>query len=440
MSLASKNAMFVTLCASCVVLALLSTALNTALPAIAVGVGVQAQTAQWLVSGYALALAICMPATGFMASRFPTRPLYVGALALFVVCTVACALSGSFALIMAARVGQAAANALVSNLTQVSILAVFSKEQRGSRMGWFGLSVGVAPVIAPALGGFVVDMFGWRALFAVIAAMGAVCLAAALTFVRNVLPASVREFDGLSFGLSVPVFGGFAIGLGQLSSSGLSSAVAWVSLLCALAASALFFPRQMRSAEPFLNVRLLANNRFARSVLASAALYAVMMGGAAALPVYLQESLSCTAFAAGAVVLPAALLMAAVNPIAGWLFDRMGMPRLAFAGALLLLLGNVGMCVPAAGSSVVAAAVLAALRYVGIGLVQMPLVTWGNSAVPDADMPQATALLTSFRNVAGAMGVAVFVGVLGAVGMPAAFAGMAAASLLILACCKSRAR
>ncbi len=436
MSNASKNALFATLCSSCVVLALLSTALNTALPAIGAGLGVPSQTAQWLVSGYALALAVSMPATGFAVSRFASRPLYVVALMIFVLCSLCCALSPSFALVMVARVGQAAANALISNLTQVAILSMYSKEQRGTRMGWFGLSVGVAPVIAPALGGIVVDALGWRVLFVIVTAAGAACLAAALAFMRNVLPTKHASLDAPSFGLSIVLFGGLAIGLGQFASGGLVDIATLAPLLCGAAAAAVFVPRQVHAPEPFLNLRLLGNRRFARSVIASAALYAVMMGGAAVLPVYLQQDLGCSASVAGAVVLPAALLMALVNPLAGSAFDRRGMHSVAVVGALLLLVGCGGMCFSGLGASVPAVAVLAVLRYVGIGLVQMPLVTWGNAAVDNKDMSQATALLTSFRNIAGALGVAVFIGVLGTSGIAVAFAGMAVLSLLVLVAAK----
>ncbi len=436
MSNASKNALFATLCSSCFVLALLSTALNTVLPAIGAGLGVPSQTAQWLVSGYVLALAISMPATGFAVSRFASRPLYIAALGFFVLCSLCCALSPSFAFVMAARVGQAVANALVSNLTQVTILSMYTKEQRGTRMGWFGLSVGVAPVVAPALGGMVVDAWGWRALFVIVAVAGTACFAAALTFMRNALPAKRASFDALSFGLSIVLFGGLTIGLGRLVSGGLYSISSWGPLLCAAAAAAVFVPRQLHAAGPFLDLRLFANGRFARSVIASAALYAVMMGGAAVLPVYLQQDSGCSASLAGAVVLPAALFMALVNPLAGRAFDRMGIRSVAVAGVLLLLVGCGGMCLPGLNAIVPGVVVLTALRYVGIGLVQMPLVTWGNGAVDDKDTPQATALLTSFRNIAGALGVAVFVGVWGSGGVAVAFAGMVVVSLLVLVAAK----
>ena len=77
------------------------------------------------------------------------------------------------------------------------------------------------------------------------------------------------------------------------------------------------------------------------------------------------------------------------------------------------------------------------LRYVGIGLVQMPLVTWGNNSVPDEDMPQVTAMLTAFRNLGGALGVALFVGILDSAGPEFAFAAMGALSFSLFLLVKS---
>ena len=77
-----RNAIFVTMVSACIGLALLSTALNTALPVLVLDLGISAALGQWVTSGYALALAIMMPLTAFFATRFATRPLYLLALAL----------------------------------------------------------------------------------------------------------------------------------------------------------------------------------------------------------------------------------------------------------------------------------------------------------------------------------------------------------------------
>ncbi len=428
----SKNALFLLLCSSCFILALLSTALNTALPSIAFDLGVNNQSVQWLISIYALSLAVFMPATAYFVSRFTARILYAASLILFLLCTLLCAFSSSFELLLVARIGQAAANALVSNLTQTTILSVFNKEEQGSRMGWFGLSVGVAPVIAPAFGGVMVDLFGWRSLFLVIAAGAALCLLSSFFFMQNTIDVELASFDIPSFVLSVFVFGGLTLGLSRLSAGEFLALSSLMPLLCALLAAVCFIPCQLCASKPFLNLALFRNQYFTRSVIASSALYAVMMGGAAVLPLYLQGDLQWSATLAGFVVFPAALAMALVNPFAGKMLNRLGIRKLACLSCVFMFAGNILMCILSFSSSVPAVILLAIFRYLGIGLLQMPLVVWANSLLNKSELPHATALLTSFRNLFGALGVAVFVGIFNSAGLTVGFTAMAFVALFVL--------
>lgn len=426
-----KNSIFFTLCTSCVGLALLSTAINTALAPMSAELGVSAATGQWLVSGYALALAVVMPTTAFLVTRFPARVLYLGALALFVVASVLCALSASFPLVMAARVVQAMANSLIANVTQVTILSIFPEGERGARMGWFGLATGVAPVVAPALGGFVSDVFGWRFIFWGIAVWMLIALVVSCVVIRFSLDTSEKRFDMTSFVLSVCAFGGVSLGVGQISIAGITAPITLTSLLIGTVAAICFARRQLHLEEPFLDVRILQNGRFRASVVGSCVLYAVMMGSAAVLPLYMIGCLNTSASLAGFVVLPAAACMAAINPIAGKIYDKYGIRALVFVSGALLVASNVGMCIPALNESLAFLFASTILRYLGIGLLQMPLMTWGNSALQRVHLAQRTALITSFRNAFGAIGVAVFVGLFDSYGVGIAYAGMAFASCLL---------
>ena len=431
MSASRRNTIFIVLCSTCVVLTLLSTALNTALPAMARDLQVESTLCQWVVSGYALALATIMPLTAYLVTRFKTRKLYLLALALYLASAVVCALSSSFALLMGARVVQACANGLISSLTQITILSVFDEGERGTRMGWFGFSVGVAPVVAPTLGGLVVDALGWRAIFWIVAGLIGICLVVSLAVMGNVLETRPKTLDALGFVLSALTFGGFTLSLGNIPSLGLTNAATIVPLAIGVIAGALFVHRQLTCDDPLLDLRTFAVAPYRASVIGSAALYAVMMGSAAALPVFMQTTLGYSATIAGATVLPGVAAMALVNPIAGKVFDRFGIRALVCASGVLLVASNVLMCVPALNESVIGLAVLALARYLAIGLVQMPLATWGNTSVPKEMLASGTALLTSLRNVAGAIGVAVFVSMLGALGVTAAYVGMAATSLAL---------
>lgn len=425
---------FVTLVTTCVALALLSTALNTALPPLMADLGVSAGVGQWAVSGYACAMAVATPLTAFLSTRFPTRPLYLCALGLFLVGTFASALAPVFGVLMVGRVVQACANALIANVTQVSIMSMFPKSERGRAMGWFGLATSAAPIAAPALGGIVVDLAGWRWVFGCVGLICCVSFAAALVVMRNVLQTAPKPFDPVSFVLSLMAFGGLTIGLGNVVALGLASPVVWGALAFGLVTAVFFVRRQLASSQPFLKVQIMAVHDFRVAVAASVLLYAVMMGAAAVLPLHIQGALGQSATLSGLVVLPGAACTAAVSPVAGRLFDRFGVRALLLVGGVLSAVSCALMCLPALAASLPALCALNALRCTAVGMLTMPLMTWGNGAVPSMDMPHASALLTSLRNLAGALGVAIFVGVFAVFGLMPCFVALAVASVLISLC------
>lgn len=431
---AQRMRIFVTLVTTCVALALLSTALNTALPPLMADLGVSAGVGQWAVSGYACAMAVATPLTAFLSTRFPTRPLYLCALGLFLVGTFASALAPVFGVLMVGRVVQACANALIANVTQVSIMSMFPKSERGRAMGWFGLATSAAPIAAPALGGIVVDLAGWRWVFGCVGLICCVSFAAALVVMRNVLQTAPKPFDPVSFVLSLMAFGGLTIGLGNVVALGLASPVVWGALAFGLVTAVFFVRRQLASSQPFLKVQIMAVRDFRVAVAASVLLYAVMMGAAAVLPLHIQGALGQSATLSGLVVLPGAACTAAVSPVAGRLFDRFGVRALLLVGGVLSAVSCALMCLPALAASLPALCVLNALRCTAVGMLTMPLMTWGNGAVPSMDMPHASALLTSLRNLAGALGVAIFVGVFAVFGLMPCFVALAVASALISLC------
>lgn len=431
---AQRMRIFVTLVTTCVALALLSTALNTALPPLMGDLGVSAGVGQWAVSGYACAMAVATPLTAFLSTRFPTRPLYLCALGLFLAGTFASALAPVFGVLMVGRVVQACANALIANVTQVSIMSMFPKSERGRAMGWFGLATSAAPIAAPALGGIVVDLAGWRWVFGCVGLICCVSFAAALVVMRNVLQTAPKPFDPVSFVLSLMAFGGLTIGLGNVVALGLASPVVWGALAFGLVTAVFFVRRQLASSQPFLKVQIMAVRDFRVAVAASVLLYAVMMGAAAVLPLHIQGALGQSATLSGLVVLPGAACTAAVSPVAGRLFDRFGVRALLLVGGVLSAVSCALMCLPALAASLPALCVLNALRCTAVGMLTMPLMTWGNGAVPSMDMPHASALLTSLRNLAGALGVAIFVGVFAVFGLMPCFVALAVASALISLC------
>lgn len=403
---------FLNIVISCIASSMLSTALTTALPAIVIDLSISVTTGQWLTSGYSLAMGIVMPLTAFLITRFQTKRLYLAGLLLSIIGLAICAAAPSFPVMMLARILQAGGNGILTAMSQVIILSMFPAERRGSAMGWYGLSVGAAPVIAPTLAGIIVDHFSWRAIFVLSLAIISTALVWALAVFDNILETKSKKFDTLSFLLSALAFTGVTLGVGNIGSASFFSIQGCFILLGGIVAAAFFTYRQLRLGEPFLNVRVLKNHNYALSVLGSMLLYLIMMGSSVIMPLYAQTILGLSATVSGLLVLPGSLAMAIISPFAGRIYDRLGMRVLFITGAGCLFVSCLGMFFITAKTSVVVAALLNVLRNVAIGCLMMPLVTWGTSGLSRGLTAHGTALLTSMRTISGAIGSAVFVGIL----------------------------
>lgn len=438
-----RRLMFVNIIITCIATSLLSTALTTALPPIVAEFEVSVTTGQWLTSSYSLVMAITMPLTAFLVKRFPTKPLYVVSIGLFLVGSGICTVAPGFAPLLAGRILQAAAAGMLNAMAQVVILSIYPIEKRGTVMGWYGLAIGAAPIVAPTLAGLMVDTLGWRTIFILAFVIMLVSFVWALLVFGNVLETSHLRFDTLSFILSACAFGGITLGIGNLS-SGLN-AFSIVPLAVGALGTALFIRRQLHLETPFLEVRTFTNPVFATAVACGALLYLVIMGAQVIVPLCIQTAMGCSATVSGLTLLPGSIVSTVLNPVAGKAYDRVGMRILAIAGAVILLVGTFGMCLVPADGSLVVVALLNVLRNVAVALMLMPFVTWGISGVRKEHTADGTALINALNMVASAIGIAAFVGVMnvGTVGAGAAadaamqgvhlaFAAMSAAAVLLL--------
>lgn len=442
-----RTLIFINIIISCIATSLLATALTTALPPIISELGISVTKGQWLTSGYSLAMGIMMPLTAFLITRFPTRKLYIGSLVLFILGLIVCVISTNFYIMMTGRVMQACSNGILTSMAQVVLLTIYPPEQRGSIMGWYGLSIGAAPVIAPTLAGVIVDAFGWRAIFFVSIVITVISLVFAVKVFDNVLDTAKQKFDLPSFIISALAFGGITLGVGNITNAGITDILTYLPLLIGCAALVLFVIRQLNMDKPFLEIRILRRRDYALSVLGSMALYLVMMGSSIIMPLYVQSIMGYSATTSGLVTLPGSLAMAIVSPFAGKIYDKLGMRRLFIVGAAAMLLSNLGMFTVKMSTPLIIAAIYNVIRCVAIGCIMMPIVTWGIESIESKNTAHGTALLTSLRTIAGAIGTAVFVGIMTSIqahsqstylenaaihGLNIAYLVMAAISLIML--------
>ncbi len=210
----------------------------------------------------------------------------------------------------------------------------YTMEERGTAMGWYGLSIGAAPVVAPTLAGIIVDAFDWRAIFYIAIFIMVISLVFAFAIFEDVLPTNKVKFDTMSFVLSCFAFGGITLGIGNIGNYEFVSLQVAGMLVIGILFWFVFVGKQLRLERPFLELRILKNKKYAVSVIGSVLLYLVMMGSTILMPLYVQSVLGYSATVSGLAILPGSLSMALVSPFVGKAYDKAGMKTLFVCGAV----------------------------------------------------------------------------------------------------------
>lgn len=407
-----RMGIFLSILVTCIVGAMLSTALNTALPQMMVDFGVETSTGQWLSSIYSLVMGIMVLATPFLIRRVPTKRLFLFSIAMFGAGVALSALTSNFAVMMAGRVLQAASNGIVTALGQVVILTIFPLEKRGQMMGLYGLAIGVSPVVAPTIAGMIVDVYGWRMVFYIILGATVVMAVMAVVTFEDVMENAKEKFDLFSFALCALAFSGILTGIGNISTYSFFSLAVCVPLVPGIIAGVAFVFRQLKMETPFLELRVLQEKNYRTAVIASMLLYVSVQAGALLTPLYIQSLCGYSAAMSGLVTMPGSLVMALLSPFTGKWYDKMGMKVLFYMGSAGLVVSSLGMVFVGADTSMIWVAALNVMRNVSVGCMMMPLVTWGMSGLKEEHTSHGTALLTSLRTMAGAFGQTICVAVM----------------------------
>ena len=414
-----RSVIFLVVLLSTIVSSFLSTALNTALPQIMADYRLSATTGQWVTSIYSLIMGIAVLATAYLVKRIPTKRLFLLALLLFSAGLLLDGLPLPFPTFMLGRVLQAVSNGVLMALTQVIILTIFPVEQRGTYMGIYGLAVGVAPILAPTLAGIIIDATGWRIIFYSTLALMLVLLAVSAFVFEDVLQNEKLRFDAASMALCSLGYIGILLALGNISAYGFVSLNVLLPLGLGLVGSIAFIARQLRSEKPFLEVRVFKVKQYRIAVISSMLLYLAMMAATILVPIYLQTIRGYSATISGLVMIPGSAAMAILSPMIGKLYDKFGIKKLFIIGAALQVISYLGMTFLGDAIPLWYITVMQTVRNIAIGFLMMPLATWGMAAVGQDKTSDGTSLLTSLRTVAGAIGTAVFVGLMTAVGRSA---------------------
>lgn len=387
------------------------TVVAPAQPSIMREMGIDTTLVQWLTTGFTLVNAIVIPIAAFISDRFRTRAIYLTCMGIFLAGTIVCALAPNFPLLLVGRLVQAASVGVLMPMTMTVMMLMFPVSQRGSAMGLFGVVLAFAPAIGPSLSGVVIDHSSWRVMFWIVTVLVVLSIIAGVFFMGNVGERrDTTRLDPLSVILSTVGFGGLLYGCSSIG----GASFAWWDVVIAIVgavAIVLFALRQLKSATPMLQVRVLANRRFLISTIIGMVVQAALLAGGVLMPIYLQSLRGFSATVSGLVLLPGALLLGVLGPVTGRLFDKHGPRALSISGITILTIASLGFAFLTDVTPLALIIVLYTVRMASIGLINMPIMTWGMNALDNSLMNHGTSVNNTLRQVAGSLGTAVLVSV-----------------------------
>lgn len=389
-----------------------STLLSPALPSIMKVFNITASSGQWLTTIYLLVVGIMVPTTSYLINRFKTRTLFISCLFIFIAGCGLSLISESFTMLVIARGIQAVGAGILMPLLQVTVLNIYPPEKRGSAMGLVGITVGFAPAIGPTISGWLVDSFGWHSIFIVTLVLAIIDVIMAVFLLENIGETKKCRLDKFSVILSTFGFGGLLIGFTNQGNYNWLSAYTLVPLIVGLVSLVIFSYRQNNIEEPLLDLLIFKNKQFFISTILIVIVYAAMMSATIIIPMYIQNIRGYSALDSGLILLPGAMLMVILNPLAGKVLDKYGARKLCISGMALLSAGTIGYIFLNENISIIYLSVMYAIRMTGITFLLMPLTAWGLALLPQSKISDGTAINNTLRQIAGAIGSAVFVSVM----------------------------
>ncbi|HBS80601.1 MAG TPA: MFS transporter [Pseudomonas sp.] len=312
------------------------TILNTALPAMARDLAEDPLRMQGVVIAYMLTVALLIPASGWVADRFGTRPVFFSAIVLFTLGSLLCAMSTSFNQLVMSRVVQAVGGALMLPVGRLVILRAYPRSEFVRVMTFIALPGMVGPLMGPTLGGWLVQYASWHWIFLINLPVGLIGCIAAFRFMPDLKSAERMRFDTVGFLL----FGGAMVlitialeGLGEMQMPH-----ARVMLLVAIGSACLaaYWLRAGHIDKPLFSPTLFHTRSFAVGIFGN--LFARLGSGALPflLPLLLQVALGYSPSQAGMTMIPLALGAMFIKPLAKPLIDRLGYRRILIGNTLLL--------------------------------------------------------------------------------------------------------
>lgn len=388
------------------------TLLNVALPKINTDFNISANTGQWLMTGFMLVNGILIPISAYLFNKYSYRKLFLVAMTLFTIGSLVCGMSGSFTVMMAGRVLQAIGAGILMPLGTNVFMTIFPPERRGAAMGTLGIAMILAPAIGPTLSGYIVENYHWNVMFYGMFIIGLVSLAISYIWFRvyQVTTNPKADIPGIIF--STIGFGALLYGFSEAGNNTWSSPIVVISLIVGVIFIIAFVIRELTMRVPMLSMEVLKYSGFTLTTVINMIVTMSLFGGMILLPLYLQNLRGFTPIQSGLLLLPGALIMGVMGPIAGKLLDTIGIKPLALVGTGIMTYATWELTKLNMNTTYGHLMLIYIIRSFGMSFIMMPIMTAGMNSLPQRLISHGNALSNTLRQLAGSIGTALLVTVM----------------------------
>jgi DHA2 family multidrug resistance protein len=397
----------------CVILATLmqaldSTIANVALPHMQGSVSASQDQINWVLTSYIAAAAIMTPPTGFLASRFGLKRLFLVSVAGFTIASMLCGIANSIVEIVLFRILQGVFGAPLVPLSQSVLLSIYPKERQGFAMALFGLGVMAGPILGPVIGGWLTENYTWRYVFYINLPIGILAYLGMIAFLRESTRNTGAKLDWLGFTTLSVAIGTLQILLDRGEQKDwFGSGEIWIEAIIAGSAFYLFLVHTFTSDKPFVRPALFRDRNFVAGTIFIAVVGLTYYASLALQPPYLQNLMGYPVVTAGLVLGPRGFGTMAAMLVVGRLTGRLDTRLLLGVGLGLTAWAFYAMTGWTPDISSADIILVGLVQGAGLGFLFVPLSTVTLTTLPAEQRTEAAGVYNLSRNIGSSVGISV---------------------------------
>lgn len=382
---------------------------NVSVPNIAGSLGASTSQGTWVITSYAVAEAITVPLTGWLATRFGAVRVFISTMVLFGVFSALCGFANSLGMLVAGRILQGLAGGPLMPLSQTLLLRIFPPKQAPAAIGLWSMTTLVAPVLGPILGGYLCDNFTWPWIFYINLPIALACAVMGWNLLKRYEAPLVRNpIDGVGLVLLLIWVSALQLMLDEGKNLDWFASAEIVTLaIVAAVGLAVFLIWELHEPHPIVDLRVFRHRGFWVSVVTISAAFAAFFAVNVLTPLWLQSFMGYTSSNAGQATAWTGVFAVMVAPLAAGLSAKMDPRRLVFAGVVLM--GAVTLWRTGSTTDMTYWDISIPLMVMGLGLpfFFVPLTGLAMGSVEKHETANAAGLMSFLRTLAGAFGTSV---------------------------------